>query len=390
MNHILGINENVSNKGFYPGHVVEAPSEPGHTGAEWQREVKEAIRTFEMLEPYLSAFRLGEHEIGEIKEAIRQKGIKVPRRYLEDLIASIQNDLERTQIGNFILPRLDKPIADRTRDTTTFLDKWSVDNNPRKGLTRMYQDRVLMSPTHDCMVHCTWCFRDMGVGLLTVKELESIFEYIRKDGRITDVIITGGEPLLISDRRIDYILRSLRAIDHVDIIRFHTRIPVVLPSRIDESFVRIVNQYKGKGKPIYVVTQYIHPNELTERSTDAVYRLVENGIYVFNQAPVLRGVNDDQETFNRLLKKMIKYQIKPYYAITTIIKDGQNSRFYVPFEEVQSLVNEYSSRFDGLGRPTVIIPVMGKKMSPSQLKQEMGETGAYVRNTKSEIWKGTK
>jgi lysine 2,3-aminomutase len=129
--------------------------------------------------------------------------------------------------------------------------------------------------------------------------------------------------------------------------------------------------------------------EITERSSDAVYRLVNTGIYVYNQAPVLRGVNDDQETFNEWHQKMIKYQIRPYYAITTIIKDGLNSRFYVPFEEVEGLVNNYSSRYDGLGRPTIIIPVMGKKLVPGNLKNAMNQNGAYVRNTKSEIWKGT-
>lgn len=211
-----------------------------------------------------------------------------------------------------------------------------------------------------------------------------------RDKRITDVIITGGECLLMPDKRVDLMLRRLRQINHVDVIRFHTRIPVVLPSRIDDSFLNIVNQYKTKGKPIYVVTQYIHPNELTEGSTDAVYRLVQNGIYVYNQAPVLRGVNDNQETFNQWMKKMVKYQVRPYYAITTIIKDGQNSRFYVPLEEVQELVNRYSSCFDGLGRPTIIVPVMGRKHTPPQLKKDMGRTGAYVRNTKAEIWKGTK
>lgn len=230
----------------------------------------------------------------------------------------------------------------------------------------------------------------MGGGVLTDRELQDVFDYVERDSRITDVIITGGEPLLTSDRHLDLILSTLRKIEHVDIIRFHTRMPIVVPSRITDEMIAVLNRHKTKGKPIIFVTQYIHPNELTERSTEAIYRLVSNGIQVFNQAPVLRGVNDDQPTFNRWMKTMIKYQIKPYYAITTIIKDGLNSRFFVPFEEVCDLVNEYSSHFDGMGRPTVIVPVMGRKQSPTRLKESMNEKGAYVRNTKAEIWKGTK
>lgn len=353
-------------------------------------EARDVIRSFEGLSEFLPSLGVRECENEEVAQAVAKKGLKVPRRYLIELIDTIENDLQRRQIRKFIVPEVDSNIASLTQDTTTFLDGHSVDSNPCKGLTRMYPDRVLLSPTHACMVHCPWCFRDMGVGALTEKQLQDVLDYIQRDPRITDVIITGGEPLLTSDRHLDFILSTLRKVEHVDIIRFHTRMPIVVPSRINDDMIEVLNRHKRKGKPILFVTQYIHPNELTERSTDAIYRLASNGIQIFNQAPVLREVNDDQPTFNRWMKTMIKYQVKPYYAITTIIKDGLNSRFFVPFEEVSDLVNEYSSHFDGMGRPTIIMPVMGRKQSPTQLKQNMNKKGAYVRNTKSEIWKGTK
>lgn len=306
------------------------------------------------------------------------------------MVESIATEKERDQIKNFIIPTTEQIISGKVKDLTTFLGAMSIDNNPRKGLTRMYADRVLFSPVHTCSMHCEWCFRDMESGTLSEEEIEEALNYIAKDKRIRDVIITGGEPLLLSNTNVDNVLKRIRNIKHVEVIRFHTRIIVTVPSRIDSDFIEILNSYKSKGKPIYLVTQFIHPNELTERSTEAVYNLVSNGFSVLNQAPVLRGVNDDQETFDDWHLQMIRYQIRPYYAISTIIKDGINSRFYVPYEEVIGLVNNYSSKYDGLGRPIVIVPVMGRKLSPDALLSEMNNRGAYVRNTKSEIWKGTK
>jgi lysine 2,3-aminomutase len=355
----------------------------------WQEESKDIVNSFSDIYSYIQKFSLDEKTLREIKLGIDQKGIKIPRFYLEDLIEEVKTEKQKKQLIKFLLPFPEHNISNEVNDLTTFLDSHSLDNNPKKGLTRMYVDRVLFSPVHTCSMHCEWCFRDMASGTLRDDEVDDALTYIEKDCRITDVIITGGEPLLLSNRKISYIIEGLRKIDHVVTIRFHTRILVTVPSRIDEELISILRTNKSKGQPFYFVTQYIHPLEITERSSDAVYRLVNTGIYVYNQAPVLRGVNDDQETFNEWHQKMIKYQIRPYYAITTIIKDGLNSRFYVPFEEVEGLVNNYSSRYDGLGRPTIIIPVMGKKLVPGNLKNAMNQNGAYVRNTKSEIWKGT-
>ena len=248
----------------------------------------------------------------------------------------------------------------------------------------MYPDRVLISPTHQCMTYCQWCFRKKESKALGNTQLEKIFDYIGKDKRIFDVILTGGEPLLISDKRLESILEKLRKIEHVDIVRFHTRAPVVIPSRIDTNLLNILEKNKDIGKPIYVVTQIVHPLELRDQTVSAIHRLVEHGIPVFNQFPVLKGINDDQETFNNLMTKSIKYSIKPYYAIAPIAREGMNIRFFVSVEKVQELVNEYSRNHDGLGRPTVIVPVMGKKLTPEQL-QDAQEKGIHLRHTKTNI-----
>lgn len=349
----------------------------------WQKELKENIRSKDQLRGYYAVLKVNEQEASEIERAIEERGINMPRRYLEDLIASVKDEKQLEQIRNIVLPRLN--LGSFVDSTPTLINNEHLDNNPIKGLTQMYPDRVLISPNYSCMSHCLWCFRDKKNQSLSNEELIQVYDYVSKHPKIKDVILTGGEPLLTSDVRLEGILRSLRDIPNVDIIRFHTRAPVVLPSRINESFLQMVNRYKNKGKPIYVVTQFVHPNELSESSSDAVYRLTETGIMVLNQAPILEGINDDQETFDELNQKLVKYQIKPYYAIATIVKEGVNHRFYVPFERVEELVNKYSSIYDGLGRPTLIVPVMGKKLTPTQLKESMQRYGSHFRNTKRDI-----
>ncbi|MFH0970897.1 MAG: hypothetical protein V1776_05605 [Candidatus Diapherotrites archaeon] len=349
----------------------------------WQEELRTNIRSIDLLRNYYVSLSVNKQEAIEIEKVVQKSGVNIPRRYLEDLIASIKSEKELEQVKNMVLPRLNLDQNIETRHT--LVDDDHLDNNPVKGLTQMYPDRVLVSPNYSCMNHCLWCFRDKENISLNQEELRQIYGYIAKHPNIKDVILTGGEPLLTSDARLEGILRSLREIGHVDIVRFHTRAPVVLPSRIDESFLKIVNKYKSKGKPFYVVTQFVHPSELSESSTDAIYRLTKNGIMVLNQSPILKGINDTQETFNELNQKLIKNQIKPYYAIATIVKEGVNERFYVPFEKVEKLVNEYSSVYDGLGRPILVVPVMGKKLTPNQLRESMERYGSHFRNTKRDI-----
>lgn len=152
---------------------LDATIGSGNDCVAWQLELRQVIKSFEDFGPFLKKLSVKDEEIPAIKEAIAKKGVKLPKRYLVELVDSIRNNMELQQIRNFIIPQVDTQIASRTEDLTTFLDTWSVDSNPRKGLTRMYQDRVLLSPTHNCVVHCTWCFRDMGVGVFQKASLEA-------------------------------------------------------------------------------------------------------------------------------------------------------------------------------------------------------------------------
>lgn len=351
----------------------------------WQKEVAQNIRSGESLIKTLSDLNIAitDAEKNIVAETTKERSLNIPKKYLTDLFQSASNEKEISQVKNILLPNTEPEVF--SFDSLTSVEETpNPDKNPVEGLTRMYPDRVLISPTHQCMNYCQWCFRDKESKALSNEQLETIFQYINKDKRISDVILTGGEPLLISDKRLESILENLRKIDHVDIIRFHTRSPVVLPSRIDNNLLEILRNKKEIGKPIYFVTQIVHPLEFRPETISAIHRLVEAGIPVFNQFPVLKGINDDQETFNDLMKKSIKYSVKPYYAIAPIVREGMNTRFFVPVEKVQELVNSYSQNNDGLGRPTIIVPVMGKKMTPEQL-QNAESKGIHLRRTKTNI-----
>ena len=315
--------------------------------------------------------------------------ILYPRKYVEQLLARAKTSKEKAQIRNLLLSHKDGEVHDEAVSQYIVIPENQGNRNralPR-GLTRMYVDRVLISPMGICAVNCTWCFRKRQKGMLQEDEIERTIQYIEKDERIEDVILTGGEALLFPRKRLASLLRRLREIKHIKIIRFHTRLPVVAPEYMDEGFIQMLGEYNEPGRPIYMVVQVVHPLEIDEELQRLIYKILRQGIMVLNQAPVLRGVNDDQETFDRWNKALIHTGIKPYYVIVPIIKRGYNDVYYVPYSNIVSLVAEYSSKYDGLGRPTVIVPVMGRKMSPIQLRKAMEKMqGVYFRNTKQEIW----
>lgn len=352
----------------------------------WKQELRTNVRTVEEFREFYPLLHINQDEILEIEDSIKSVGVNIPRQYLRDLIDSVTSEKQFAQVRKLVTPRLNPFIKDNVIEGVVFVEPTDQDRNPLRGLTRMYPDRVLVSPTHHCMLNCLWCYRTKDeASSLSRDELEAIYDYVRNDQRITDVILTGGEPLMTSDAKLETILEQLRRIEHVDIVRLHTRAPVVLPSRIDDSLLSLLKRYSSKkGKPIYVVTHYVHPLELSETSTDAIDRLTGIGISVFNQAPVLKGVNDDQETFNEWNKQMIKYKVKPYYVASPVISDGINSSFYVPLAQVEWLLRGYSKQYEGLGRPTLIIPVMGSKLTPAELDEHMIKHGAHVRRTKIE------
>ncbi len=231
-------------------------------------------------------------------------------------------------------------------------------HSPVKGIVHRYPDRALFLPTLTCAVYCRFCFRreDVGsAGVLTPAEMEAALDYLRGTPSIWEVILTGGDPLVLSARRVEEIMRALDRIAHVQVIRIHTRVPVAAPERIDASLVAAL---KATGKAVYVAIHCNHPDEMTPAMRAACQRLSDAGIPLLAQSVLLKGVNDTPETLEALMRGLVASRIKPYYLHQLDYAPG-TSQFRVPVEEGRRLVKSLRGRVSGLAQPTYILDIPG-------------------------------
>jgi len=186
-------------------------------------------------------------------------------------------------------------------------------HSPVPGVVHRYPDRVLLKVVNVCAVYCRFCFRremiGPGRGALTGKALAAAFDYIARTPQIWEVILTGGDPLLLPPRRLKDVVTRLAAIDHVKVIRLHTRIPVAAPERVTPALLRALRS----AKATFMVVHANHSRELTDEARAACARVIDAGIPMLSQSVLLRGVNDDVETLGALMRALVECRIKPYY-----------------------------------------------------------------------------
>lgn len=233
-------------------------------------------------------------------------------------------------------------------------------HSPVPGIVHRYPDRVLLKALHACPVYCRFCFRrEMvgpgGLGMLSEAELDVAIAYIAARPEIWEVILTGGDPLALSPRRLLDIMRRLRPIPHVKIVRFHTRVPVVEPALVDAA---LVDALKASGKTIYVALHANHPRELTEAARAASKKLIDAGIAMVSQSVLLKGVNDDVEVLAALMRAFVETRIKPYYLHHPDLAPG-TGHFRVTIEEGQALVAALRGRISGLCQPAYMLDIPG-------------------------------
>jgi lysine 2,3-aminomutase len=213
---------------------------------------------------------------------------------------------------------------------------------------------------HVCPVYCRFCFRremvgPQGLGTLTPAELDAAIAYIAGHPEIWEVILTGGDPLVLSPRRLQEITGRLAGIGHVRIVRFHTRVPVVEPERIDAD---LIGALKASGKAVYLALHANHPREFSAEAKAAVARLVDAGIVLVSQSVLLRGVNDSVETLAELMRCFVENRVKPYYLHHPDLAPG-TSHFRLSIAEGQALVAGLRGRVSGLAQPTYILDIPG-------------------------------
>jgi lysine 2,3-aminomutase len=232
--------------------------------------------------------------------------------------------------------------------------------SPVAGIVHRYPDRVLLKLLHVCPVYCRFCFRRESVGPrgsthLSARALGAALSYIRARSEIWEVILTGGDPLTLSPRRLSSVMAQLKSIDHVKIVRLHTRVPVADPDAVKE---RIVESLLASGKTVYVALHANHPRELTAEARAACARLIDAGIPMLSQSVLLAGVNDDFETLAALMRAFVEARIKPYYLHQLDLAPG-TSRFRVPVATGRALVAELRGRLSGLCQPVYMLDIPG-------------------------------
>jgi lysine 2,3-aminomutase len=233
-------------------------------------------------------------------------------------------------------------------------------HSPVEGIVHRYPDRVLLKAVHVCPVYCRFCFRremvgPAGLGTLSSEALDAAFAYIAAHAEIWEVILTGGDPLVLSARRLGELMARLAAIPHVKVVRFHTRVPVVEPERIDAELVAAL---KSSCKAVYVALHANHPRELTPAARAACARLVDNGIAMVSQSVLLKGVNDDPQTLAELMRAFVETRVKPYYLHHPDLAPG-TSHFRLTIAEGQALVAGLRGRISGLCQPTYVLDIPG-------------------------------
>jgi lysine 2,3-aminomutase len=252
-------------------------------------------------------------------------------------------DIRETEVAP---EELADPIGDEAR-------------SPVKGVVHRYPDRVLLKPLHVCPVYCRFCFRREKVGpggeALDAAELEAALAYIRGRKQIWEVILTGGDPLMMAPRRLGALVEALDAMAHIAVIRVHTRVPIADPARISDELVAAL---KPERAGLWIGVHCNHPRELAPAARSALARLADAGFPLVSQTVLLAGINDDVETLCALMRALVSARVKPYYLHHPDLVRG-TGHFRVSIARGQALMKALRGRLSGLAQPTYVLDVPG-------------------------------
>jgi lysine 2,3-aminomutase len=343
---------------------------------DWKWQLRNRVTTEEGLRTYL---RPTQAEIQAITETASIFHFSVTPYYL----SLINPDDPDCPIRRQVIP-LPAEIADDIVGTEDPLEE--VAHSPVKNLIHNYPDRVAFCVTSECAIYCRFCLRKRMVGdsefMMKKSELREALAYIRANPEIRDVLLTGGDPLILGDSQIDWILAELRAIPHVEIIRIGSRMPVKLPYRITPELCTILK----KHAPVWLNTHFNHPAELTDDVNVAVERLLEAGVPVGNQTVLLRGVNDSVDTMKELCNKLVQFRIRPYYLYQAQLIAG-TAHLRTSIEEGMQIMHELQGSITGFAVPRYVLDTPFGKV-PLDRSWVIGRHGDTVvmRTTRGETW----
>ena len=261
-------------------------------------------------------------------------------------------------------------------------------DSPTPGLVHRYPDRVLMCVSNSCAMYCRFCTRKRQVGKpivdLSDEVLQKQIRYVEKSPKIRDVLLSGGDPLMLPDMKIEFILKNLRVIPHVEILRIGTRVPCTFPQRITPKLCNILKKYH----PLYVNVHYNHPREKTEESKRACGLLADAGIPLGNQTVLLKGVNDDPEVMKKLVQKLLRTRIKPYYLFQMDLVKG-TYHFRTKVQTGLKIIESLIGHTTGFAVPRYVIDAPGGggkiPVQPDYLLNVQGDQ-IVLRNYEGKIY----
>lgn len=321
---------------------------PDEQWNDWRWQVMNRIETVKQLNEYLP---LTPEEKEGIKKCLVSLRMAITPYYLSLIDRNDPNDPIRRQAvpTSLELIRSEGEVSDPLHEEG---------DSPVPGLTHRYPDRVLLLVTDQCSMYCRHCTRRRFAGQndkpLPMDKIEKAIEYIASTPVVRDVLISGGDPLLLSDERLEYIIKKLRDIPHIEIVRLGTRTPVVMPQRITENLVNMLKKYH----PIWVNTHFNHPNEITEESKKACAMLVDAGIPLGNQSVLLRGVNDCVHVMKNLVQGLVKMRVRPYYIYQCDLSVGLQ-HFRTSVSKGLEIMEGLRGHTSGFCVPTYVIDAPG-------------------------------
>ena len=355
------------------GHVPES------SWNNWKWHFRNRITTIEQLTQYIP---LSNEEKAQLRLVTRRYPISVTPYYLSLINPDDPDDPVKIQAVPSILEMtmnnmgLEDPLAEK-------------EDSIVPGLVHRYPDRVLMVLTDICPMLCRHCTRKRewhhGGWVRTEDEIEAMLDYLRRNEAIRDVIISGGDPLTLSTRRLGDIISRIRSIRHIEIIRIGTRFPVVLPQRIDAELCAMLSEYG----PIWLNTHFNHPREITPEAAEACDRLLRSGVPVNNQSVLLRGVNDNVETQLKLCQGLLRIKVRPYYLFQCDEVQG-TEHLRTPVEVGIKIIEGMRGHTSGLAVPTFVVDLVdGGGKVPLQPNYVLSQTEdeLLIKNYKGQVYR---
>jgi lysine 2,3-aminomutase len=318
---------------------------------DWRWQMKNAVREVSSLERLL-----GVEFSAQRRAALEMTVARFPLSITPYYLSLIDpDDLDNDPVYMQAVPR---PAELKIEDWDMRDPLAEDEDSPVPGISHRYPDRVLLLVSGTCAMYCRHCTRKRQVGdkdtFPNRSAIEAGIEYIRKTPVVRDVLISGGDPFLLSNERLDWILSELRAIKHVEIIRIGTRTPAVLPYRITDNLVAMLK----KHHPLWVNVQFNHPRELTASSREALRKLADGGIPLGNQSVLLAGINDCPRVMKSLVHKLVQNRVRPYYMYQCDLSEGL-SHFRTPIGKGIEIMESLIGHTTGFARPTYVIDAPG-------------------------------